>query len=225
MIRCGSRDVPMDRIKASSARQRLAARGLPPLSSRQGLRRADRVQPRLWVSPKAAAPLCSAAAVQNLAENERFMGRVRVRGNGRPRFAAPRVCPLLSPSPRPSPSGRGRIEGPHRSVRGRPDVRPLTSLPSPETRENSAFCSRRLLFCPSLLFAPEEAAGMYLRVALCVAELDSAWRGGRPWRLARGGVCGFQIRDTAVQLCATPVCATSVLTSATSKRTRDGRIF
>ena len=34
---------------------------------------AGRVRPRLWASSKAAAPLRSAVALQNLAENERFM--------------------------------------------------------------------------------------------------------------------------------------------------------
>ena len=76
MIRCGSRDVPMNRIKASSARQRFGVRvachrfRLPDTPTNHRQRR-----PLFRSRPKAAAPLCSAAAVQNLAENERFMGR------------------------------------------------------------------------------------------------------------------------------------------------------
>ena len=75
------------------------ARGLPPLFFAPRASPAGQVQPRLWVSPKAAAPLRCAAAVQNLAENERSMGRPGVRGRRAFSFTLAQIPTLPCPCP------------------------------------------------------------------------------------------------------------------------------
>ena len=75
MIRGGSRDVPLDRTKASSARQRHGLRvACHRFFSRRGFANRSGAATPLGLA-ESGSPLCSAAAVQNLAENERFMGR------------------------------------------------------------------------------------------------------------------------------------------------------